>query len=74
MFGMWHFISTNALSLVAKKEAVGDASAALSPDVSHVVFPPPLTVPGAQADLGEPQPTGRDLVLGSGWGCWDVWS
>lgn len=27
-----------------------------------------------QAALGEPQPTVRNCVRGSGWGCWDVWS
>lgn len=74
MFGMWHFIHTEALSFIAKKKAVGDTSAALLPDISCVVFSPPLTVPGSQADLGEPQPTLCNLVLGSGWGCWDIWS
>lgn len=66
VFDTWHFISTKALSFTAKKKAVGNVSAAPLPDLSWVVFPPPFTVPGSQADLGEPQPTVCNLVLGSG--------
>jgi len=65
VFGMRHFISTKALSFTAKEEAGGDASAALLPEVVRV-FPRPLTVPGSRADLGEPQPTVCNLVLGLG--------
>lgn len=72
VFGMWHFISTNALSFIVKKKAVGDISAALLPNISCVVFPPPLPVPGSQAGPGEPQLRVSNLLLGSVWGCWDT--
>lgn len=66
VFGMWHFISTKALSFTAKKKAVGDVSAAPLPDLSWVVFPPPFTVPGSQADLVNPSQQYAILCLGQG--------